>query len=72
MKFLSGPIERSKDMLSQIKSKKVVEYHFLVQGTLLIAIGLIKKLILAGYIAPYIDGIFNSIHTASGAQLLMA
>lgn len=72
MKFLSGPIERARDMLPQLKSGKPVAYPSIVYGMKLIAVGLIKKLILADYISPYIDGIFNSIHTASGIQLLMA
>ena len=72
MKFLSGPIERARDMLPQLKSGKPVAYPSIVYGMKLIVVGLIKKLILADYISPYIDGIFNSIHTASGIQLLMA
>lgn len=72
MKFLSGPIERARDMLLQLKSGKPVAYPSIVYGMKLIVVGLIKKLILADYISPYIDGIFNSIHTASGIQLLMA
>lgn len=72
MKFLSGPIERARDMLPQLKSGKPVAYPSIVYGMKLIVVGLIKKLILADYISPYIDGIFNSIHTASGVQLLMA
>ena len=71
-KFLSGPIERARDMLPQLKSGKPVAYPSIVYGMKLIVVGLIKKLILADYISPYIDGIFNSIHTASGIQLLMA
>lgn len=72
MKYLSGPIERARDMLPQLKSGKPVAYPSIVYGMKLIVVGLIKKLILADYISPYIDGIFNSIHTASGIQLLMA
>lgn len=72
MKFLSGPIERARDMLPQLKSGKPVAYPSIVYGMKLIVVGLIKKLILADYISSYIDGIFNSIHTASGIQLLMA
>ena len=72
MKFLSGPIERARDMLPQLKSGKPVAYPSIVYGMKLIVVGLIKKLILADYISPNIDGIFNSIHTASGIQLLMA
>ncbi|MFT3904127.1 MAG: MBOAT family O-acyltransferase [Niabella sp.] len=72
MKFLSGPIERSREMIPQIKSQHTVEYPSLIQGVQLITIGLVKKLILAGYIAPYIDGVFNATYSASGVQLLMA
>lgn len=72
MKFLSGPIERARDMLPQLKSDKPVAYPSIAYGMKLIVVGLIKKLILADYISPYIDGVFNSIHTASGIQLLMA
>lgn len=72
MKFLSGPIERARDMLPQLKSGKPVAYQSIVYGMKLIVVGLIKKLILADYISPHIDGIFNSVHAASGVQLLMA
>lgn len=44
----------------------------MVYGMRLIVVGLIKKLILADSIAPYIDGVFGSVYTASGVQLLMA
>lgn len=72
MKFLSGPIERSRDLLPQLKSKNPVAYQSMVYGAKLIVVGLIKKLLIADYISYYIDDIFNSIHTASGIQLLMA
>lgn len=72
MKFLSGPIERARDMLPQLKSGKLVAYQSIVYGMKLIVVGLVKKLILADYISPHIDGIFNSVHAASGVQLLMA
>lgn len=44
----------------------------MVYGMRLIVVGLIKKLILVDSIAPYIDGVFGSVYTASGVQLLMA
>lgn len=72
MKFLSGPIERAGEMLPQLKSEKAVDYQSMVYGMKLIAVGLIKKLILADYIGSYIDGVFNSVHSASGIELLMA
>ena len=72
MKFLSGPIERASDILPQLKSCKATDYTSMVYGMRLIVVGLIKKLILADSIAPYIDGVFGSVYTASGVQLLMA
>lgn len=72
MKFLSGPIERARDMLPQLKAGKPTDYSSIVYGMKLIVVGLVKKLILADYISPYVDGVFNSVHAASGVQLLMA
>ena len=72
MKFLSGPIERSADLLPQIRRLSPSSYSMMTYGLKLIVVGLVKKLVLADHIAPYIDGVFDSMHTASGVQLLMA
>lgn len=72
MKFLSGPIERPGDLLPQIRNLRPATYETMTYGLKLIVVGLMKKLVIADQMAPYIDGIFNSAHTASGVQLLMA
>lgn len=72
MKFLSGPIERSADLLPQVRKLSPASYSMMTYGLRLILVGLVKKLVLADHIAPYIDGVFNSMHTASGVQLFMA
>lgn len=72
MKFLSGPIERSADLLPQVRKLTPASYSMMTYGLRLILVGLVKKLVLADHIAPYIDGVFNSMHTASGVQLFMA
>ena len=72
MKFLSGPIERSADLLPQLSRLAPAPYSMMTYGLKLIVVGLVKKLVLADHIAPYIDGVYNSVHTASGIQLLMA
>lgn len=72
MKFLSGPIERSADLLPQVRRLSPASYSMMTYGLKLIVVGLVKKLVLAEHIAPYIDGVFDSMHTASGVQLLMA
>lgn len=72
MKFLSGPIERSADLLPQVRKLSPASYSMMTYGLRLILVGLVKKLVLADHIAPYIDGVFNSMYTASGVQLFMA
>lgn len=72
MKFLAGPIERPSDLLPQIRKGGSPSYGMMSYGMKLIVVGLFKKLALADHIAPYIDNIFASAHTASGVQLLMA
>ena len=72
MKFLSGPIERSADLLPQVRSLSPASYSMITYGLRLIVVGLVKKLLLADHIGPYIDGVFDSMHTVSGVQLLMA
>ncbi len=72
MKFLSGPIERSADLLPQVRRLSPASYSMITYGLRLIVVGLVKKLLLADHIGPYIDGVFDSMHTVSGVQLLMA
>lgn len=72
MKFLSGPIERPGSFLPQIKNLRPATYEMMTYGLKLIAVGLIKKIVLADQIAPYISGVFDAPHAASGAQLIMA
>lgn len=72
MKFLSGPIERSADLLPQVRRLSPASYSMMTYGLKLIVVGLVKKLVLADHIAPYIDDVFNSMHTVPGVQLFMA
>lgn len=72
MKFLSGPIERSTDLLPQIRKLSPASYSIMTYGLKLIVVGLVKKLLLADHIAPYIDDVFHSMHTVSGIERLMA
>lgn len=72
MKFLSGPIERPGTLLPQLRQESPFNYQMVVYGLKLILIGLVKKLVLADNIGPYIDSVFGSVHEASGVQLFMA
>ena len=71
MKFLSGPIERPSGLLHQLKEKKEFNYDMVTFGLKLMFIGLMKKVVLADNMAPYLDGMYGSLHDASGMQLVM-
>lgn len=71
MKFLSGPIERSNDFIRQLKNPRPFDYSYATIGARYIMLGLMKKLLIANYLAPYTSTMFSSIHEISGLQLLM-
>lgn len=71
MKFLSGPIERSRHFIEQLKHPMPFNYTFASIGIKFIFLGLMKKLLIASVLAPQTQIMFNSIHELSGLQLLM-
>lgn len=72
MKFLSGPIERPGNLLPQLRDLRPATYEQMVYGMRLILVGLVLKLVISENISANIDDVFTNMHTASGAQLLMA
>lgn len=72
MKFLSGPIERAGDFLPQAKAGKAFDYENVTYGMKLMCIGLMKKMIIADRMAPYLNDILGSVQSTSGVQLLLA
>ena len=72
MKFLSGPIERAGDFLPQAKAGKAFDYESVTYGMKLMCIGLMKKMIIADRLAPYLNDILGSVQSTSGVQLLLA
>ena len=60
MKFLSGPIERAGDFLPQAKAGKAFDYESVTYGMKLMCIGLMKKMIIADRLAPYLNDILGS------------
>lgn len=71
MKFLSGPIERAGDFLPQIKEKKAFNYSYVTFGLRMLFLGLLKKVVIADNLTPYVDGMYSSLYTLSGIQMLM-
>jgi D-alanyl-lipoteichoic acid acyltransferase DltB (MBOAT superfamily) len=71
-KLLQGPIERSGDLLPQLKIKFAPDYDNLRAGGLLFTWGLFKKLVIADRLGIYVDAVYNSVHQFTGLALLLA
>ncbi|MBJ6751919.1 MBOAT family O-acyltransferase [Geomonas anaerohicana] len=70
-KLLQGPIERTGDLLPQLKTPYRFDYDNMRYGMLLFAWGLFKKMVLADRLGIYADAVYNDIHAANGMQLLL-
>lgn len=70
--LVAGPIERTKNLLPQIKTAQSFDYDLAMAGGRLILIGYFKKLVVADNLAVYVDKVYNSLHEMSGFSLLIA
>lgn len=69
--LLAGPITRAGDFFPQIRGRRAVSERLLYLGVWLIICGLLKKSVVADYIAQYNNWIFDSPETYSGFENLM-
>lgn len=70
--LVAGPIERSKNLLTQMRDNPEFDVDNAKNGLLTMAYGLFMKLAVADNISTIIDPIFNSPDDYSGAMLLFA
>lgn len=70
--ILSGPIERAKNMLPQLRFSKGVEYSDLLAGLKLMLWGYFMKLVVADRVSIYVDAVYNNISQHNGTTLLFA
>jgi len=68
--LVAGPIERSSNLLPQLKSEKEFNYPLAVYGLRLMLWGYFKKLIIADRLAYYADIIFGSYPEFEGFTLI--
>jgi D-alanyl-lipoteichoic acid acyltransferase DltB (MBOAT superfamily) len=59
-KFVSGPIERSKNFLPQLHVEHAFDAARVAAGAQLILWGVFKKAVVADRIAPFVDNIYNN------------
>ena len=57
--LVAGPIERSKNLMHQLKEKHALRYDDVRRGLLLILYGLFLKMVIADRISPIVDAVYS-------------
>lgn len=73
--LVAGPIERSKNLISQIKEvskKNLFNYDKFVSGFSLMVWGMFMKLVIADRVAIFVDSVFNGLYFAGSTEVLFA
>lgn len=69
--ILSGPIDKARDFIPQLKKKRVFDYNHVVDGMRQILWGLFKKVVIADSCAEVANAIFNNSDDFSGSTLVL-
>lgn len=70
--ILSGPIEKARELLPQIKRYFFPSVEDFLQGFCIFAWGLFKKMVVADRLASYVDWAYGSAQYSSSGTLLIA
>ncbi len=70
--LLSGPIERARNILPQLRQAPAISRQDVADGLSLFIVGLFKKVALADYLALYVDRIYGSPGQFEAPALLLA
>lgn len=70
--LVAGPIERSKNLLHQIRERHTFDYQLAADGMKLMTWGFFKKLVVADNLAVYVDRIYNGLPMYRGLSLAVA
>jgi alginate O-acetyltransferase complex protein AlgI len=70
--LVAGPIERSRNLLSQLRRLPPLSQSDVTDGLSLFVAGLFKKVAIANYLALYVDPIYAAPERYNGAALAMA
>ncbi|HPD14352.1 MAG TPA: MBOAT family protein [Planctomycetota bacterium] len=70
--LVAGPIERSTNLLRQLRETPPITRHDVADGLSLFLVGLFKKRALADYLAMYVDPIYARPDQFGGLALLLA
>lgn len=70
--LVAGPIERSTHLLPQFWKKFTFDYKRTVSGLRLMLWGFFLKLAIADNVAPYVNTVYNDVHSYMGIPLILA
>ena len=70
--LVAGPIERTNNLLPQIKNEHFFDYSQATYGLKLMAWGFFKKLVIADNLAINVDTVYNDIQSYKGFALILA
>ena len=69
---LSGPINRANDLLPQIRNPRRITLQCFKKGLFRIAVGTVKKLVVANILGNFVDAVFQTPVTAARSVVLLA
>ena len=70
--IMAGPITRAHTLIPQLKDNRAVPLRTLYLGLWLVMLGLVKKCVIADYLAQYNDWVFDDAMAYSGFECMMA
>lgn len=70
--LVAGPIERAKNLLAQINKEHIFDHDQAMQGVKLMLWGYYKKLVIADFVAPYVQRVFDAPQQHQGFSLVVA
>jgi len=70
--LVAGPIERARELIPQIKRKRVFEIEEFKSGIIQIVIGLFRKMVIADNLGVYVDMVYQNPENYGGGSLVLA
>jgi len=70
--LVAGPIERSDHLLPQLKNPQKWDGRFLQEGLPLLASGFFKKIVVADYLASFVEASYGQAANAEGLGILLS
>ena len=70
--LVAGPIERTRNLLPQIRSKHEFDYDKATYGLKLMAVGFFKKMVIAESLSRYVSKVYDAPEKYSGFSLVLA